>query len=577
MNKRAWSLLAAVFLTGLCTPRSASAAHITSFTITGQATAGTMQYAVATVTVARDFPEENWTDACWTCGNTSVVVYFKVPSQYAANVCSAYTQTDLCNGFDPTYGSVGYSVPAGSDTVVVYLGGIGALSAPFTTDVTPWVINNNYFDIPPAAGPIAQLTVVPGLPTLKLFLDVDGFDAANPTTTDDKGWYVPCTAKNGTSVAISALPQVIRVVAAYVRYSDGAVVAPPNASQAQIALSNVSRYKGIAMNASKAGRSDDALDFEAVSSTASFGSDNTARFSVNCWDYGGFGSATVTHNGQTSPVLAFPVDTHGNHIPDIGWLAQTAQINDTNLNPGDDEDNTPAVSGPPATLGLIGDGLVNFEEYRGFNVGGSHRRTNPFKKDLFVSSNLTTGIAFAFPNLPTATHRVNGEDEIGTDEYRTADRVINFNYQNTGEGGNIPNRSESTNQRALRVKSVPSSPQNYFGYTFPINPADIDLGTPNETLRIEVYIATHDNLKKAPLRYSNTQVSNEMKRTTGHEIGHGVSVCHRDSGPPCYDGAVVGTVDSIMSSALFGGPPETDPRSQYNSFDIAQIRLHIYR
>jgi hypothetical protein len=286
-----------------------------------------------------------------------------------------------------------------------------------------------------------QVTIAPPpSPLLRTFLDVDGFDA-DDLTTDDKHWYVPCTAKDGTSIRPSLLPQRISIVAAYVD-NTGTIVTPPASTNATINLANVSAFRGIAMNASFPGRSDSAPDFEPVAITASFGADHTARFPVNCWDYGGFATAVVTHNSQTSPPLPVPVDNeNGNRIADAGWLAGTVHIDDTGLGAGVDEDNDPVVSGPPVDLGLFGDGFVTFEEYRGFVVwNGEHRRTNPFKKDLFLSSDLETGIAFAYPNLPTATHRVTGENETEIPQYRTADRVMNFNWQNDGYGGDIPGR-----------------------------------------------------------------------------------------------------------------------------------------
>lgn len=45
----------------------------------------------------------------------------------------------------------------------------------------------------------------------------------------------------------------------------------------------------------------------------------------------------------------------------------------------------------------------------------------------------------------------------------------------------------------------------------------------------------------------------------------------------CPDGASVGqmgTNDSIMNSDVTG-TPASDPKSQYNALDVAQLRLHI--
>ena len=412
----------------------------------------------------------------------------------------------------------------------------------------------------PCAGP-------PPPATLSLFLDVDGFDVSNPVTTDDRGWYVPCSLKNGTSVAPADLPQRVTVIAAYL--SGGAIVPPPAAGGVDLILANVSGFRGIAMNASKTGRDDAAPDFEApVTQGVMFGTDHTARFEVQCWDYGGHATITASHNGQPTQPLQLPLDVHGNWIADAGWTAGTAHIDDTALDKTLDAETTPAVSGPPS-VGLNGDGLLTFEEYRGFVVRGEHRRTNPFHKDLFLSSNSTVGIAFAFPNLPTTTHRINGQDEAGVDEYRTVDRAINFNYQNSG-GDAIPGRSESNNQKAVRIIAVASAPSNgLFGQAFTTNNLP---NIPNETIRVEVYLNSHDNLKKPPFRYSQTQIDNELRRTLGHEVGHAIHICHRNGNEACPDTASVGSAGSVMNSDI-QGTPQTDPRSQYNPADVAQIRL----
>jgi hypothetical protein len=333
----------------------------------------------------------------------------------------------------------------------------------------------------------------------------------------------------------------------------GAIVAPPTSGSVTLALSDVSAFKGIAMNAAKSGRGEDSPDFEAIASSVPFGADNTARLDVDCWDYGGFATATVTHAGSSSPSMRIPGDLNGNWLPDAGWdvtFGNFAHIADTGLGTGVDEDNAPPVSGP-VPEGFTGDGFVNFEEFRGFLVRGEHRRTNPFHKDLFISSDLGSpvGITFAFPNLPTATHRINGQDESGTDEYRTADRVVNWKYQNAGAGGDIPNRTETNGQKALRVMEVEVNLVNpmRFGSTFSIPPTPAQRTTPNETDRIEVYRRPHQELKKPPRKFNNTEINNELSRTLAHEVGHGVHICHRD-GTQCPDDATVGTSPSVMNS-----------------------------
>lgn len=132
-------------------------------------------------------------------------------------------------------------------------------------------------------------------------------------------------------------------------------------------------------------------------------------------------------------------------------------------------------------------------------------------------------------------------------------------------------------QKNLVLNISPMAPRSgLFGCTF--DPTTNSLcqfgrpGTPNWIVKIEVYMDTHQKL--ATTRgFTSQQIENEIKRTTGHEVGHGLHICHRTvPSTPCPDGASVGTVDSIMSSNITG-TPQNDPASQYNSADAQQIRI----
>ncbi len=364
-----------------------------------------------------------------------------------------------------------------------------------------------------------SITVPP--PTFTLFLDVDGFSISNPTGTDDKGWYVPGSTSGGASVSPSQLPQRIHIIAAYVG-SSGTIVAPPSGGNAILSLSNVSAFKGIAMNASKKGRSDDAPDFEAVSAGVAFGADNTARFNVDCWDFGGFATATVTHGtgvNQVTAQLRLPADANGNDLPDAGWLATqndqgttvTTQVGDSGL-ATDDSDVGPTGSS------ALGDGLTNYEEYRGFIIQGAHVRTNPNVKDLFVNLQNSLPLGFA-ANLPFSKW------SILTAEMAT-DRGINPNYTNAGSGGAIAGHFF---QKALRIIDGGYNTANpgVVGLTSTTtnNPAP-----PSQVTVITIWTQSIRFL--SPPHNTKNQADpvdpEKTNQTVAHEIGHGVSIPHID-------------------------------------------------
>jgi hypothetical protein len=390
--------------------------------------------------------------------------------------------------------------------------------------------------------------------------------------------YRPGARTDGTSEAVpgsgSVIQDYLRVIAAYVHPDGGRIVVPPPVvspadPNVQFALTNVSAFKGLAMNWG----SDEGADFVLQGSSVAFGADHTARITLHCNDYGGFATVTASRNAVPATPMQVPKDSHNNWIADEGWLAGTAEIDDTNLDKAADADNSPSVSGPPG-VGLNGDGFTNFEEYRGFVVRGDHRRTNPFLKDLFVSSNvMEIGILYAYPNLPLATHRIVGQDEEEPEsewEYRYTDRAINFNATNGGT--TIPGHFL---QSAVRVVDGGFSEES-MGITFGISCTGTGGIVPSTTGFISVYTDTHYALSGQG--WLLPAILNEMRATMGHEVGHAIHINDRPfvDDPECPpDSANLGTAASIMNAdALAGGPAQTDPTANYNELDRAQIRLH---
>ena len=157
-------------------------------------------------------------------------------------------------------------------------------------------------------------------------------------------------------------------------------------------------------------------------------SDNLNNFSmdvtVHCKDYGAFGILRVKlyNTSSSSDVfvyevsIAIPKDDNGNYIADKSdtFYGYTNPALDGETGPdtgtGVEENNNP------------GDGLVEFEEYRGFKVNGGHKRLDPTRKDIFIYSPTVLGIGNA-TNLPFKVHEILDMETEST----YMDRSVNYN------------------------------------------------------------------------------------------------------------------------------------------------------
>ena len=343
-------------------------------------------------------------------------------------------------------------------------------------------------------------------PRLTLFLDADGnFDPSNPVSDIDT--YVPGSRlSDGVSVA---LPQQLTLIAAYVD-STNHIVTPLATGSVAFSLSDTSAFKGIAMNASLPSDNPDDPDFRLGSLSASFGTDKTARVSLYCWDYGGFTTASANQSAQ----LHIPKDEDGNWIADAGWMAEGSHVAYGGL-AGDDLDAGPG--GNPSQ----GDGLAAFEEYRGFFVLGVHTRTDPFRQDLFLQSNLGESVgdapALQISVLNLVPTEVNASNEIS------------FNYTNSGFGGNV---SPHYAQKALQIGDGGYSSTDS-GVTQPIVLGPI---VPKNVAYILVYT---QSIRSSSPPTNNTTTADSVDipktdQTIAHEVGHGVTLDHIDVHWVCF-------------------------------------------
>jgi hypothetical protein len=342
-------------------------------------------------------------------------------------------------------------------------------------------------------------------------------------------------------------------------------------------LYDISAYIGVAMNSG----TQTTPDYDVSGSQTGFGSVvtegsgaslvykistsaavNSATININSRDFGGRAKIRVyavvgdgeiagTYTGTSSTFARMPKDDNNNNMPDIGWTAESAGINESITAPASDDDKNPLGNG------TNGDGFTDFEEYRGVMVRGNHRRLNPFGKDLFIDSNVVVNIGYA-NNLPLTKHWVLASE-------LNSDRYANFNYTNSGFGGNI---AAHINQRGLRVRQVSGFPcgLSCYGETTTTSvPAN-----PNTTTGMAVYVDAirYDSPPTTgSIAPGDMNDNSAISKTTGHEVGHGIGMIG--------DYEYTGTRLTVMVSGFaWADATWSNIPIGYDAIDAAQIRLH---
>jgi hypothetical protein len=338
--------------------------------------------------------------------------------------------------------------------------------------------------------------------------------------------------------------------------------------QIKFELFDISRFKGVAMNF---GDSTDP-DYDFGSSQSGFEMPektepadktktviqiktkeneptNSATVKVFSRDYGGMakiraraivGGITIAAQVTASQngFLRIPKDDDGNLLPDAGWYDAEKPtpnfISSSGLQPDSDDDPYPST-----TNGISGDNLSVYEEYRGFIVLGSHRRTNPRNKDLFIWSNVFADNIHDATYLRLPKHRVR-DDEIDSD------RRINFNSANSGFDSGFDGKAPGHNdQRCLTVFRLEQFRQDAMGETFHTEPVPQGgrPGPPNKVIRIEIYIQSIRSASPPHLdQYTEDQPYDDeaIKNNVGHEVGHGVGMVHRFLNDPPFSVMTIG-------------------------------------
>jgi hypothetical protein len=237
--------------------------------------------------------------------------------------------------------------------------------------------------------------------------------------------------------------------------------------------------------------------------------------------------------------VTIPRDVDENHIADGGWRTNGNVLIKDPANPRDDNDNQ--LPGD----GYDGDGLSNYEEYRGFLVNGFNIRTNIFHKDLFIRNTDTLNLTSFRDALTAANGSSVDIHEIRESEYiDNATREINFNYN--PQLHYLPTGSEPLRvQKGLWILDggIDKSSPGLLGIALGSEAKFKNMNTPpNWVLRIIVYSTAIDRYCQKDGVYEPDKIA----QVVAHELGHGISMWHHGEGLQVSQGTQSGNMNCIM-------------------------------
>jgi hypothetical protein len=222
----------------------------------------------------------------------------------------------------------------------------------------------------------------------------------------------------------------------------------------------------------------------------------------------------------------------------------------------------------PAGNPFLGDGLVAYEEYRGFMVSGGHVRTHPGNKDLFVRSMLPQGVGDAMWMQIYICQVVSTEMD--------AQRVVNFNHTNIGSGGNILGH---TDQKALVVVDSLWSLTGVVGMVTPILPVPPNYYSPNNTSTVEVFTETIKWVSPShndppPSQQADPFDNDKIAQTLGHELGHALNLAHISVAHACPPPVwTVMVTNYFQQTTLLTDCAWNNIPHEYTAAEIAALRV----
>jgi hypothetical protein len=208
-----------------------------------------------------------------------------------------------------------------------------------------------------------------------LYVDLDNSFSAN-SPVDQKDRFIPGVTASGSDLPLATMTGSGQIVKLHLLTGPGA--------KGQVSFSvDTSHFPGVAMNypIQNPGLGADMTFGTGTTTTLPFAGNGDTVATLSVHDYGAIGTfsikVTAGKNTYTLKPLRLPVD-NGFGLPSAGWPTAAGHIETPGLRDSDDIDDQPA--------GQAGDGLSNFEEYRGFVAATTHVRTDPHKRDIFVAA-----------------------------------------------------------------------------------------------------------------------------------------------------------------------------------------------
>ena len=215
----------------------------------------------------------------------------------------------------------------------------------------------------------------------------------------EQGWLWPQPTWDGAEL----IPDQVNL-SAQVKNAGGTIVSFDSDTNVTFEITYTTNWPGVAINDQEDEPCEDDFSFDAndrtVKSVTVPGSEANTDFYA--YDFGGYVTikATGTYNGSTvDGQITLPIDSDGDHLPDA-WESLYPDVDglDPLVPESSDQgktDNDADVDFDSLEINtMIGDGLSNFNEYRGIvydsksldgqTIVYSHERLDPTRKDLFV-------------------------------------------------------------------------------------------------------------------------------------------------------------------------------------------------